>query len=237
MCTCLSSQDDWEAARGVTSSLKPRKRERDSNFKGVTGLDEERSWAPYPYNSKVVLNAGVPEDRQLLRNIGICVEDLDEKVADSLALALVRTAEGSKSSWETNVSRLTKQCVKDDLLAGGFLQTVKFVEEEPAKTFVALHPKEDTLAQTFAGAMPPHADTMSLKLCLLRMVIKILDRARGVKTSDGEGPADGRGAADLRPVQGDVQMIRILARGTLYTVVFPKVIVPPAPHFKIQVAR
>ena len=227
MCTCLSSQDDLEAARG----LKPRKWKGDSNFKGVTALDSEMSWAPYPYNCKVVLNAGVAADRELLREIGICVHELDEEVADKLALAFV--GPGSKP-WETTSSRLTKEDVGGDLLAGGFSQTVKFVAETPAKTFVALHPMEDTLAKTHAGAMPPHADTMNLELCLQRVVLKLLDR--GVEISDGESP-DGQGAADLRPVQGDVQMIRILARETLFTIEFPEVMVPPAPHFKIQVAR
>ena len=231
VCPCLSSQDAWAAARGATSSLEPRKWKGDSNFTGVTALDSERSWAPYPYNSKRVLNAGVPADRELIRKIGICVHELDEKVADKLALAFV--GPGSKP-WETTSSRLTKDDVGVDLLRGGFSRTVKYVEETPAKTFVALHPMEDTLAKTHAGAMPPHADTMNLKLCLQRMVFKLLDR--GVEISDGESP-DGQGAADLRPVQGDVQMIRVLARETLFTIEFPEVMVPPAPHFKIQVAR
>jgi hypothetical protein len=227
VCTCLSSQEEWNAARGRPETPSS-KRPKGSNYTGMSVLASEVSWYPFPYIGKAVLNAGDPADRQKLRDIGICVLELDRKVADSIAQAFF--SQDSKKPWKTNGSRVTKEDALDDLSAGGFSTTVKRINDSPAKSFVAFHPMEDTLVQSLPGGMPPHFDTMNPELCLFRLVVKILQR-RGVKISDGEGPdgegaadgaADGQGAADL-PMQGDVNMIRILDKETLYTVVFPKV--------------
>jgi len=208
LCECMSSQASLDAAMGKTPSSKRKLGE--PNFEGKSSEQSEKEWAGYGIKSKVYLNASVAKDRLVLRGLGVYVHILGgnhgpeaEASADSFARALV----GAKP-YETNKSRLTLQGdpAQDGLLAGGFLKTAALFKKMPAKIFVALHPKEDKQAGTHGGAMGPHKDTVSLKLCWLRLVVKCLDG-------------------------GAMQWIRFRIGDILYTVELPPVMVAPAPHF------